>query len=65
MKTTPEIRAMNGIELAVRRTAGRVRAHSPETSDALDILADEISHLVADAVQSINDVSSPLERNDD
>lgn len=59
MKTTPEIRAMNGIELAIRRVAGRLRCrpHHPDVSDALDELADEISRLCADAVQAINNLA--------
>lgn len=53
MSNTPEIRAMEGVELAIRRVNGRLKARTPwdmGVTEALDELADEIAKIARDAV---------------
>jgi hypothetical protein len=65
MKTTPEIRSMNAVELAVRRVSDRLKGRTPwdmAVTDALDELADELSRMSADAFQAINDFSAETDQ---
>jgi signal transduction histidine kinase len=63
MKTTPEIRAMNGIELAIRRVSDRLKSRRPwdmGATEALDELAEELSRMSEQAVQAANETPASV-----
>jgi len=55
---TPEIRAMNGVELAIRRVADSMRGkyhQDPQFYELLDMVADELSKMTAGAISASRD----------